>query len=228
MLTTLLFIAVMAVAVADWVAVAKGWKKIEYVAKPLTMVLLFCYLALAGSFGAAPLICFGLGILFSLAGDVFLLFSDRWFIAGLAAFLLAHVAYIIGLNTPFGELSLLWAIGIGIVLAITAVRLLQRILAGLREKGQPQLVVPVVVYGTVITLMLLSAILTLYRLDWKTSAAGLVSLGAILFYFSDVILAWDRFVKPINNGRVMNMIAYHLGQIALVAGVVIQFAKTKI
>jgi len=225
MLTTLLFIAVMAVAVADWVAVAKGWKKIEYVAKPITMVLLFGYLALAGGFRAVSLIFFGLGILLSLAGDVFLMFSDRWFIAGLVAFLLAHVAYIIGLNKPFGELSLLWAIGMGVVLAITAARLLRRIIAGVREKGQPKLVVPVVAYGTVITLMLLSAILTLSRLDWKTSAAGLVSVGAILFYASDVILAWNKFVKPINNGRVINMVAYHLGQIALVAGVVIQFAK---
>ena len=222
---TVILIPVLAVAVLDWVAVARGWKKIETFAKPITMILLFCYLALAGGFGAAPLIFFGLGIIFSLAGDVFLLLSDRWFIAGLAAFLLAHVAYIIGFNIPIGEFSLFWAVGIGIILAITAARFLRPILAGLREKGRSQLVVPVMVYGTVITLMLLSAILTIYRIDWKTSAAGLVSAGAILFYFSDVILAWNKFVKPIKNGRLMNMVAYHLGQIALVAGVVIQFAK---
>jgi uncharacterized membrane protein YhhN len=225
MLTTLMFIAILVAAVADWVAVAKGWKKIETIAKPITMVLLFGYLALAGGFGAAPLICFGLGIFFSLAGDVFLMLSERWFIAGLVAFLLAHAAYIVGLNTPFGELSPLWAIGIGIILAITAARVLRRILAGVREKGQGRLAVPVMAYGTVITLMLLSAILTIYRVDWKTSASGLVSLGAILFYFSDIILAWNKFVKPIRNGRVMNMVAYHLGQIALIAGVVIQFAR---
>jgi len=230
MLTTLLFIAVLAAAVADWVAVAKGWKKIEYIAKPITMVLLFGYLALAGGFGATPLICFGLGIFFSLAGDIFLMVSyarssNRWFLPGLAAFLLAHVAYIIGLNTPLGEPSPLWAIGIGIILAMTAARVLRRILAGVREKGLRRLVVPVVAYGMVITLMLLSAILTIYRVDWKTSASGLVSLGAILFYFSDILLAWNKFVKPIRNGRVMNMAAYHLGQIALIAGVVLQFAR---
>jgi uncharacterized membrane protein YhhN len=225
MLTTLLFIAILAAAVADWVAVAKGWKKIEFIAKPITMVLLFGYLALADGFGATPLICFGLGIFFSLAGDVFLMLSDRWFIAGLVAFFLAHVAYIFGLNTPLGDISPLWAIGIGIILAITAARILRRIIAGVREKGLQRLVVPVLAYGTVITLMLLSAILTLYRMDWKTSAAGLVSVGAILFYSSDIILAWNKFVKPVRNGRVMNMAAYHLGQIALIAGVVIQFAK---
>jgi hypothetical protein len=73
--------------------------------------------------------------------------------------------------------------------------------------------------------MLLSAILTFYRVDWKPSASGLVSLGAILFYFSDIILAWNKFVKPVRNGRVMNMITYHLGQIALVSGVLLQFGK---
>ncbi len=61
--------------------------------------------------------------------------SNRWFIAGLAAFLLAHVSYIIGLNTPFGDISPLWAIVIGIILALAAARVLRPILAGVREKG---------------------------------------------------------------------------------------------
>ncbi len=219
----LMVIAVLVIAVVDWVAVAKGWKEIETIAKPATMVLLFATLALAGGFGATPLIFFGLGIVFSLAGDIFLLLSNRWFIAGLAAFLMAHVSYIIGLNTPIGDASPLWAIVIGIILALATARVLRPILAGLREKGQGKLVIPVVVYGTVITIMLLSAILTIYRTDWKTSASGLVSLGAILFYFSDIILAWNKFVKPIKNGRLVNMVAYHLGQIALITGVILQF-----
>jgi Predicted membrane protein len=219
----LMVIAVLVIAVVDWVAVAKGWKEIETIAKPATMVLLFATLALAGGFGATPLIFFGLGIVFSLAGDIFLLLSTRWFIAGLAAFLMAHVSYIIGLNTPIGDASPLWAIVIGIILALATARVLRPILAGLREKGQGKLVIPVVVYGTVITIMLLSAILTIYRTDWKASASGLVSLGAILFYFSDIILAWNKFVKPIKNGRLVNMVAYHLGQIALITGVILQF-----
>jgi hypothetical protein len=45
----------------------------------------------------------------------------------------------------------------------------------------------------------------------------------MLFFYSDAILAWIKFVAPIKNGRMMNMITYHLGQIALIAGVLIQF-----
>ena len=225
MLTLILLVAVLVIAAADWAAVVKGWMKVEYFAKPATMLMLFVTLAVAGGFGATALICFGVGIIFSMAGDIFLMLSNRWFIAGLTAFLLAHISYIIGLNTPFGHESPLWAIAIGIILAFAAARVLQPILAGLRVKGQGKLVPAVLAYGTVITLMLLSAILTLYRIDWKTSASGLVTLGAILFYFSDIILAWNKFVRPIRNGRVMNMVSYHIGQIALITGVMLQFGR---
>jgi len=77
----------------------------------------------------------------------------------------------------------------------------------------------------IITVMLLSAMLTLFRGDWKSTPSLVVSTGAILFYFSDLLLAWDRFVTPVRNGRLINMVLYHLGQIALIFGAVLQFGK---
>jgi uncharacterized membrane protein YhhN len=218
------------VAALDWVAVARSWKKVEYIAKPVTMLVLLGVLALVCGFSCLPLICFGLGIFFSLAGDIFLMasyarFSDRWFVSGLIAFLLAHVTYIIGLNTPLPDVSPIWSLGIAVILALTAARILRRILAGVRQKGLLRLVRPVGIYGMVITLMLLSAMLTLFNSAWSASAWGLVATGAIIFYFSDVLLAWNKFVAPIKNGRLANMILYHLGQFALVAGVILQFGK---
>jgi len=224
------FILLFLVAATDWVAVAKGWKKVEYIAKPAAMLALLGLLAIFGGFGSLPLICFGLGIFFSLSGDIFLMlsfyrFSNRWFVPGLIAFLLAHVAYITGLNTPLPNVSPIWSMGLAVILALTAARILRRIIAGVRQKGLLRLVRPVGLYGMVITLMLLSALLTLYNASWKTSAAGLVSIGAILFYFSDILLAWNKFVNPIKNGRLANMLLYHLGQFALIAGVIFQFRK---
>jgi uncharacterized membrane protein YhhN len=216
---------VLAVAAADWVAVAKGWKKVEYVAKPLTLAALFAVFALAGRFSSPPLIFFGAGILLSLAGDVFLMISQRWFVAGLASFLLAHVAYIIGFNLPLPDISPAWSVSIAVILALTAGRVLRRIIAGLREKGLPRLVGPVALYGTVITVTMLSGLLTLFRVEWDATASLLAVLGAFLLYFSDLILAWNKFVTPIKNGRSINMAAYHLGQIALAAGALIQFTK---
>jgi uncharacterized membrane protein YhhN len=217
-------------AILDWVAVAKGWKKVEYIAKPAAMLVLLGPLVLVGNFGSPPLICFALGICFSLAGDVFLMFSyarfsDRWFIPGLIAFLLAHVSYIIGLNIPLPDVSPIWSLGIAVILALTAARILRRILAGVRQKSLWRLVRPVGIYGTVITLMLLSALLTLNSPTWNKTASGLVALGAALFYFSDILLAWNKFINPLKLGRLANIIPYHLGQFALIAGMILQFGK---
>ena len=66
-------ILLLLVAEVDWVAVAKNWKKLEYIAKPAVMLILLG--PLVGGFRSFPLICFGLGIFFSLAGDVFLMIS---------------------------------------------------------------------------------------------------------------------------------------------------------
>jgi len=223
MITAVLVLTFLA-ALTDWVAVYKGWKTIEYVAKPATLALLFAWLFLQSHLQGV-LLWFGLGVLFSLAGDVFLMFSDRWFILGLAAFLIAHLMYLAGFNMPLPNVAPVWSLGLAIVLGLSAARLLRRITTGLASKGLRRLVGPVLLYGMVITLMLLSALLTLFRVEWKSIPALLVSLGAFLFYLSDIILAWNKFVNPIRNGRIMNMVAYHLGQIALVIGVVYQFVR---
>jgi uncharacterized membrane protein YhhN len=223
-------LAVLVVAVLDWIAVYKGWRKVELFAKPATLLALFlCVMLpawLASAFRSLPLILVGVGLLFSLAGDGLLLrLSTRCFLAGMGAFLLAHLAYITALNSPLPDISPLWSLGLAVLLSLVAARLLRRIIGGLRQKKLTRLVLPVAVYGIAITVMLLSALLTLYRTDWSTPAAGLVALGGSLFFLSDVLLAWNKFVSPIRNGRLANMIAYHLGQAALVAGVILQFGK---
>ena len=211
----------LASAVLDWVSVYKGWKKLEYILKPLTMVLLFIWLIDSTNGLSGIALWFGIGIILSLAGDIFLMLPKEQFIAGLVAFFLAHVAYIIGFNQtlpPFSGMSLVWAILLGII----AARLYKEIAAGLVKRGKESLQKPVFAYTAVITIMLLSALLTLSRPDWSSSAAIIVSVGAAFFMLSDAILAWNKFVQPIKNGRVMNMAAYHLGQIVLIYGVVMQ------
>ena len=141
----------------------------------------------------------------------------------IGGFLLGHVAYLVGLNMPPPQMGSIWGIGIAIVIGLGSVRVVRRIVSSLREKGQNRLVVPVIIYGAVITLMLLAAMLTLFRPDWDGIAALLVSFGAAMFYFSDITLAWHRFVSPIKNGRMLNIGMYHLAQIMIVLGVAMQF-----
>lgn len=208
-------------AALESLAVAKRWRKLEFVAKPAVMAVLFLYLRSSVGLQGAPL-WFGLGIVFSLIGDVLLLWLDRMFLYGLAAFLLAQITYVIGFNLPPSPVS-----GTGLLLAfiigLGGARVIRRILSGLAEKGQTHKRIPVAVYGTVISLMLLSAMLKLSDPAWDAGASLLVALGAFLFYLSDIILAWNQFVSPIKNGRILNIATYHLGQILLIAGVVTQF-----
>ncbi len=216
----LLILAFLA-AILDWYAVYKGWKKLEYFLKPVTMVLLFGWLIGATGGLNGITLWFGIGLIFSLAGDIFLMLPKEQFIVGLVAFLLAHVAYIIGFNAslpPFTALGLFFAI---IVVAIGK-ELYVKIAAGLEEKDLIALKIPVLAYTAVIAVMLISALFALFRADWSLNAALTVSLGAALFMLSDAILALNKFVKPIKNGRVMNMAAYHLGQIILIVGVWMQ------
>lgn len=200
----------------------KSWSQLEYVAKPAVMICLFVWLFLrTGLEGNA--LWFGVGILFALAGDVLLIFhSDRMFLFGLAVFLMAQVSYISGFKEQLLHPTA-WSFILIFMIFINGVRLLRRIVAAMRAKGQNALIRPVIVYGLVISLTLFAAMSTIFDPAWSTRAAFLVSAGVFLFYISDLILAWNKFVSPIANGRILNVLTYYLGQIGLIAGVISQF-----
>lgn len=80
-----------------------GRRVLVYVFKPLTTVLI---LALAVTLPAEPASRYRMGILiglaFSLAGDVFLMLPSDRFIAGVIAFLAAHLAYLVAFTSFVG------------------------------------------------------------------------------------------------------------------------------
>jgi len=218
----ILLIVALIFTALEALALQKNYPRLEVVAKPAVMVALFFWLWTSTGLNGA-LLWFGLGILLSLLGDVLLMISlDRLFLAGLVAFLFAHMAYIIGFNTPLPDVSV-WGFLLVLMIGIGGMRILRRIISPLAAQGQAGLRLPIIVYGLVISIMLLSAMLKLTDISWKAGAALLVAFGAFLFYLSDIILAWMKFIAPIQNGRIYNILSYHLGQIALIAGVVIQF-----
>ena len=48
------------------------------------------------------------------------------------------------------------------------------------------------------------------------SAVALAAVGALLFYASDSLIAWNRFVHPFRWAQPAIMATYHLAQAALV------------
>ena len=210
-------------AALESLALWKKWKRLEFIAKPAVMIVLFVWLFTAVGLNGA-LFWFGLGILLSLAGDIFLMLSlDRLFMAGLVAFLLAHLSYVIGFNIPLPEFST-WGLILAVMIGLGGTRLINRILSSVIASGQSRLRIPIIIYSVVISLMLLSAMIKMTDLTWGALSSLLVGLGALLFYLSDIILAWNKFVRPIQHGRIYNIGAYHLGQIAIVAGVILQYS----
>ncbi|NOH01701.1 MAG: hypothetical protein HND47_06950 [Chloroflexi bacterium] len=170
-------------AALESLALLKNWKWLERIAKPGVMIVLFISLFISAGLEGA-LFWFGLGILLSLVGDVLLMLSlDRFFLAGLAAFLLAHLAYVIGFNIPLPGLTS-WGLILAAMIGWGGVRVINRILSALAAKGQTRLRLPIAVYSAVVSLMLLSAMIKLTDLTgarahrrWSAGRAAVLSFG---------------------------------------------------
>jgi uncharacterized membrane protein YhhN len=205
-------------ALADWFAVGLGRRRIEVISKPTTLLLLILWFVL--SIGGEPggmAVWIALGLGFSLLGDVFLLRSEKWFIYGLVAFLFAQVCYAIGLNAEGLVLSGRSAAA-AVAIAALAILIFSRIRAGLRRSGKEKMIAPVAVYVLAIGVMLWSAACAPLRPGWPGLAAALIAVGGALFFASDGILAWDRFVKSFPAARLLTMVTYHLAQYGLAIG----------
>jgi uncharacterized membrane protein YhhN len=194
------------VAVADWWAVVADRRSVEYVLKPLTMVVLIAAaVALPDPVTDGARLFMVAGLVCSLAGDVFLMLDEKLFIGGLVAFLVGHVMYIIGLLRFDDITPPLLLVGVVLVLIAAAV-IGSRVVRGASEEDA-RLTGPVAVYMGVISLMVVMAFGT---------AVPAAIVGAVLFYASDGILGWNKFVEPVPRGRLAVMTTYHLGQIGLV------------
>lgn len=196
-----------ATALVDWWAVAARRRRVEYVAKPGVMVwLIGAALAIDPGGSSWTSALFVLALIFSLAGDVFLMLEEERFIAGLASFLVAHVAYVAGLAAT--ELAGAGRLTVGAAVVVVGAALLGRRITSAARDTDPALVAPVALYVVVISAMVASAIAT---------GIAVAVAGAGLFYASDALLAWNRFVAPMRHGRVAVIVTYHLGQALLVA-----------
>ncbi len=205
------------VGILEWVAAGKKWRKLRVVTKPLSLILLIVWFGALGGWQVGK--WFGLGLVFSLAGDIFLLLRSRFFIAGLASFLAAHISYIIGYNQNPLVFSWWMLVHLGIAGAILAVAY-PKIIGGVRRRlDYNKLTVPVSLYMLTIVLMLVSALFCWFRPDWGYAAAVVTAAGALLFTVSDSLLAAGRFLRPIPYGNFMVMFTYHLGQLGIIAGV---------
>ncbi|MFC4076248.1 lysoplasmalogenase [Salinithrix halophila] len=172
-----------------WLAIYRESPRWKYALKPGTMLWILILAATGalenpGAYSWWILV----GLLFSLAGDVFLMLPSDRFVQGLASFLIGHLCYITGIATlPPGVPDPLSMIMLGLMAAIAVV--FSRLLGpGASREGGKNLRFAVTVYVSVISLMVWFALKT---------AQPLLITGAVIFAVSDAILGWNRFRRSL-------------------------------
>lgn len=192
-------------AALDWLAVAQGVRRLEYVCKPGATLALALVAATLDPVSADTRTVFVLALLASLAGDVLLMLPGDRFVAGLGSFFVAQLLYTVGFALHGGSVTE-YLVG-ALIVAALVVPLSIRFVGALRRAGQRALVAPVLAYMGAIGAMAASAI---------ASGNAFAIVGALLFVASDSLIAETRFVEERPWGQVAVMVTYHLAQAGLV------------
>jgi uncharacterized membrane protein YhhN len=159
------------------------------------------------------------GLFFSLIGDIALMLQhvDQFnFLVGLGAFLIAQLCYamafIHNITETEAERPPYLPIAISAALIIPVFLLMMEAMPRMDEL----LRLPVVVYAGAITVMTVAAAFRYGRTF--PSSFLLVLLGALLFMTSDGILAWNRFIRPIEHASWSVMATYGVAQVLIAWG----------
>lgn len=157
-------------------------------------------------------------LLFSWIGDVILLFADIaeiYFILGLVSFLISHIIYCVvfskQIKTEIKKNKVLFGLG-SLVIALYLIAMLSVLLPSLGD-----LKIPVIVYASVISTMLLFAFNGF--LIWEKPGNKYVFIGALVFVLSDSILAMNKFYAPIEKSSFFIMLTYLVAQYLIVVGI---------
>jgi len=149
------------------------------------------------------------GLIFCLIGDVCLaLPQEKAFRTGLIAFSIGHVFYVLSFSS-LTQISHWISIGFFIFLGMSAF-----IFFWLRPHLKTMLI-PVLIYIVVITVMGVGAWAVFWKSPFRISGRALILAGALCFYFSDVFVARDKFIKEEYRNRLLGLPLYYAGQFML-------------
>lgn len=183
-------------------------KWLTLLSKPLPLLALLVWLRQAPAGVYRRWIGIGLG--FSLLGDMLLEWPANLFVFGLGAFLIAHLAYLAAYLSDTRRLA-------PVDLLIAA------LVAGgmffvLSRAGLGPLLAPVALYSLAIGAMLWRALARIGSVDARS--AWLAASGAALFVLSDSLIGINRFVAPFEGAHHAIILSYWLGQFGIAASAI--------
>jgi uncharacterized membrane protein YhhN len=203
------------ILIAELVSEGVQNKIAEYVFKPLIVIWLMAWFILqARAFRSPFKKWIILGLLFSWAGDVLLMFQDDnpvFFLLGLSSFLVAHIFYIILFHFIRINESIRgrWFLLLIVAMYFTVINYI--LSPYLREMN-----LPVRIYAVVISIMFL---LATHMLFIKNKIAGLFMMtGAMCFIISDSLLALNKFYYSFPMAGIFVMATYGLAQFLITYG----------
>ncbi len=200
------------IAVSAGLAISGKYKKqkfVHYAFKPLTMVLIISLawektLSSPSSYGYLVVS----GLCLSLLGDVFLMLPKDRIRPGLVTFLAAHVLYILAFSQGIQVRSYFVAVPM-LVLGAIVYALIFRNIKSLR--------LPVLIYILVISLLAWVAVNR--YLTFGGQKGLVVMVGGLFFFFSDSVLAVNRFYKRFFLAEILILSTYFAAQLCFALSV---------
>jgi uncharacterized membrane protein YhhN len=186
-------------------------RKLIYFCKPLATILILIAAALPGTLSADPYaLAIGVGLLFSLLGDIWEMLSRRHFLKALISFLITHICYTLAFLTASPKIQFLWpALPLGLIGAIILAYLWPALSAGMKAA--------VGVYVGVIVVMVTLA--AGRALACSSPGTLIAAIGALLFLASDAVLAVNRFRRPFRAAQAVILGTYFTGQLLIALSV---------
>ncbi len=190
---------------------ALGLPALHLIAKPMVMAIAIVFVAaraistgVSGRFDAY----LGAALLFSMAGDVFLMQQGDYFIPGLGSFLVAHLFYIALFRQGVGWFPSRRALTVTLAFGAAMLAVLWGAL------GDPVLRGAVAAYVLVISLMTGQALGRAAVLG--TASARWVGAAACVFMLSDTLIAINRFLTPVPLAPLWILLTYYTAQLLIV------------
>lgn len=186
---------------------------LRFFTKPLILISLIIFYYRSSSEVTKWLRSFTiLALIFSLIGDVFLMFTHihpNFFFSGLLAFLIAHIMYIL----VFRKQKHNDKPSIGFLIALVAYGAL---IFYLLQDGLNDMIIPVTIYMLVILTMAFSA--SRRKGEVSVISSSLVLIGAVLFIISDSLIAINKFYQAVPLADILIMSTYALAQYLIILG----------
>ncbi len=179
--------------------------------KPVTLILIIIIAVIFPAIELNYKILIISGLLFSLLGDIFLIYPEQHFKKGLLAFLAGHFCYIFAFSVSGGFHFTLWIFLPIVIVGILYLRIILPYSAEMK--------IPIIIYVMIIMVMGWMAIERLNSAP--TLGTILAATGAILFMISDTVLALNKFKKSFFSAELIILTTYYTAQWLLAVSIIV-------